>query len=157
MLQDYQTIFSQHQDHEATQAKAEEVLLSYPRVCRRAKAYEDNKSGVGSPAMDGMSKSHSVVNTVERRIVDGIYNVQKKHAIEQAIDACDKLERELLHLRYIKRQGDTETYMDLNISQSNYNHSIKPEALEQFAEVYMLDDLIVYKSENQTNSNKSNK
>lgn len=146
-LEDYQTIFSQHQDHEATQAKAEAVLLSYPRVCRRAKAYEDNKSGVGSPAIDGMPKSHSVINTVERRIVDGIYNVQKKHAIEQAIDACDELEAKLLRLRYIERQGDTDTYMDLKISQSSYNHSVKPEALEQFAEVYMLDDLIVYKSE----------
>lgn len=165
-LEDYQTIFSQHQDHEATQAKAEEVLKSYPKVCRRAWAYRNNKSGISSARVDGLPKNHTVINTVERRIVDGIYNSQKQDAIELSVDACGKMERQLLRLRYgikepsqsqkereegkapdVKLLTDTETYMDLKISQSNYNHNVKPEALEQFAEVYMLDDLTVYKSE----------
>lgn len=167
-LEDYQTTFSQHRDHKAIQEKVENLLSDYPKICRRAWAFDNNKSGIGSVSFDGLPKNHTVVNTVERRIVDGIYKKQQRDVIEKSVEACDPQDCKLLQLRYgikkysermkdkeagknpypvIKVKTDTETYMDLDIPQSTYNHDWKPDALEHFADIYMLDDLIVYKSD----------
>lgn len=128
-------------DKKATQEKAEDTLKSYPRMKRIAR--QDN-TGLSSPRFDGMPKSHSVVNTVERRLVQSIYAKRVVKEIPAAIDACDEVSQKVLKLLYLRGWSPEKVEEEIHCSDSKFSHKVKPEALTQFAEAYMLDDLKVY-------------
>lgn len=129
-------------DKKATQANADEKLKSYFRMKRIAR--RDN-TGLSSPSFDGMPKSKPAGNSVERRIVQSIYAKQVVKEIPAAINACDEVSKKVLTWLYLRGWDPEAIEEELHCSDSKFSHSLKPEALMQFAEAYMLDDLKVYR------------
>ena len=138
------TIFDKYIDHKATEDNVKQFLSrEYPRMKRIAR--RDN-TGVSSPSMDGMPKVSAYGNSVERRLVQSIYAKQVVEAVQDAIDCCDAFSSKVLTLLYLDGYSDTQTYTAIGYQRRNYFQRIKPRALLEFAEAYLLDDLKIYKS-----------
>lgn len=138
------TIFESFIDEKATEENVKKFLgREYPRMKRIAG--QDN-TGISSPSFDGMPKGRNAGNSVERRLVQSIYARQVVQAVGNAIHACDAFSCKVLTLLYIEGRSDTETYLEIGYQKRNYYQRIKPRALLEFAEAYMLDDLKIYKN-----------
>lgn len=139
-----QTIFESYIDQKATEENVKRFLKrEYPRMKRIAR--RDN-TGISSPSFDGMPKGINNGNSVERRLVQSIYARQVAQATKDAIDACDAFSCKVLTMLYLENKSDTETYMAIGYQRRNYFERIKPKALLEFAEAYLLDDLKIYKN-----------
>lgn len=139
-----QTIFEKNIDQKATEENVKHFLKrEYPRM-KRIAGRDD--TGISSPSMDGMPKGTNNGNSVERRLVQSIYARQVVEATHRAINSCDAFSSEVLKLLYLQGRSDTETYMKIGYQRRNYFQRIKPKALLEFAEAYMLDDLKIYKN-----------
>ena len=139
-----QTIFESFIDEKATEENVKKFLgREYPRMKRIAG--QDNM-GISSPSFDGMPKGRNAGNSVERRLVQSIYAKQVVQAVGSAIHACDAFSCKVLTMLYIEGRSDTETYLEIGYQKRNYYQRIKPRALLEFAEAYMLDDLKIYKN-----------
>lgn len=134
-------------DKKATQANADEKLKSYFRMKRIAR--RDN-AGLSSPSFDGMPKSKPAGNSVERRIVQSIYAKQVVKEIPAAINACDKQSQKVLKMLYFQGKTDVQVQEEIGYSHSRYFDHVKPTALLEFADAYLLDDLKVYNFPNRT-------
>lgn len=129
----------------------------FPRMLRASGLtsanYDAMIAGLKSPAMDGMPKSPTKLNNADATIVRRVYAQQIVKRTVEAIDRCDNVSKELLSMRYLDNYTDTMCYMTIGYSRSHYFDHIKPSALLQFADTYLLDDLHIYKSDlNQTQS-----
>lgn len=139
-----QTIFEEFIDQKATEENVKHFLgREYPRMKRIAG--RDN-TGISSPSFDGMPKGTNNGNSVERRLVQSIYAKQVVQATYNAIQSCDAFSCKVLTLLYLDGRSDTETYLAIGYQRRNYFQRIKPKALLEFAEAYLLDDLKIYKS-----------
>nr|DAX90268.1 MAG TPA: transcriptional regulator [Caudoviricetes sp.] len=138
------TIFDKYIDHKATEDNVKQFLSrEYPRMKRIAGR---DRTGVSSPSMDGMPKGSSYGNSVERRLVQSIYAKQVVEAVQDAIHCCDAFSCKVLTMLYINGYSDTQTYTAIGYQRSNYFSRVKPKALLQFADAYLLDDLKIYKN-----------
>lgn len=135
------TIFDNHIDRKATIHNVKQFFDEYPRMVRLAR--RDN-TGLSSPRMDGMPKGSSYGNSVERKLVQSIYAKQVVKATKAAMDACDSISRKILIDLYVHGWADKEVYVNIGYSESYYNHQIKPKALLEFAELYLLEPLQVF-------------
>ncbi|WP_251548310.1 ArpU family phage packaging/lysis transcriptional regulator [Limosilactobacillus caecicola] len=137
------TIFDKYVDKKATQENVKHFLQDeYPRMQRMAG--RDN-TGISSPSMDGMPKGSNYGNSVERRLVQSIYAKQVVREVRSAINDCDAFSSKVLTMLYLEGRSDTQTYLEIGYQERNYYKRIKPRALLEFAEAYMLDDLKIYK------------
>ena len=129
----------------------------FPRMLRisglTSANYDAMIAGLKSPAMDGMPKSPTKLNNADTTIVRRAYAQQIVKRTVEAIGRCNNVSKELLSMRYLDNYTDTMCYMSIGYSRSHYFDHIKPSALLQFADAYLLDDLHIYKSDsNQTQS-----
>ena len=136
------TIFDNHIDREATIHKVKQFFDEYPRMVRLAR--RDN-TGLSSPRMDGMPRGSNYGNSVERRLVQSIYAKQVVKETSEAINACDEFSKVVLRDLYLYGWSDNKTIMAIGYSRSRYFHYVKPKALLEFAELYMLEPLQVFK------------
>ncbi|MGF7436303.1 ArpU family phage packaging/lysis transcriptional regulator [Lentilactobacillus senioris] len=98
-----------------------------------------------SPSSDGMPKTQNTENSMERRIVQRLTAEQIVKRTIEAISHCDQRSKEVLDLLYLEDYSDTMCFMHIGYSRSHYFDVVKPEALLQFADCYMMDDLHIYK------------
>lgn len=129
----------------------------FPRMLRASGLTSTNYDAMiaelRSPAMDGMPKSPSKLNNADATIIRRAYAQQIVERTVEAIGRCDRIGKELLSMRYLNNYTDTMCYMSIGYSRSHYFEHIKPSALLQFADTYLLDDLHIYKSDsNRTKS-----
>lgn len=129
----------------------------FPRMLRASGLTSTNYDAMiaelRSPAMDGMPKSPSKLNNADATIIRRAYAQQIVERTVGAIGRCDSIGKELLSMRYLNNYTDTMCYMSIGYSRSHYFEHIKPSALLQFADTYLLDDLHIYKSDsNRTKS-----
>lgn len=136
------TIFDNHIDREATIQKVKQFFEEYPRMVRLAR--RDN-TGLSSPRMDGMPRGSNFGNSVERRLVQSIYAKQVVSETSEAINACDEFSKVVLRDLYLYGWSDNKTIKEIGYSESRYFHYIKPKALLEFAELYLLEPLQVFK------------
>ena len=102
-------------------------------------------SALKSPATDGMPKAPSTENHADVTIVRRLYAEQVVRRTIEAISHCSSRSKEVLDLLYLQDYSDTMVWMSIGYSRSHYFDHIKPDALLEFADTYMLDDLHVYK------------
>lgn len=100
-----------------------------------------------SPSMDGMPKAESVSNNADVTIVRRVYAEQVVKRTIEAISRCDEKSKEVLDMLYLQDYTDTMCYMSIGYSRGHYFDHVKPEALLQFADAYLLDDLHIYKGD----------
>lgn len=106
--------------------------------------YDELIAGLKSPSMDGMPKPPSRQNNADVIIVRRVYAQQVVRHTIQAISRCDNTSKDVLSQRYLDNYTDTMCYMAIGYSRSHYFDVIKPAALLQFADAYLLDDLHIY-------------
>lgn len=140
------TIFDNHIDREATIHKVKQFFDEYPRMVRLTR--RDN-TGLSSPRMDGMPRGSNYGNSVERRLVQSIYAKQVVKETNDAINACDEFSKVVLRDLYLYGWSDKKTIRNIGYSESQYYHHVKPRALLEFAELYMLESLQVFKTKKQ--------
>ncbi|AYM03132.1 ArpU family phage packaging/lysis transcriptional regulator [Levilactobacillus yiduensis] len=97
-----------------------------------------------SPSYDGMPKSQPSGNSTDARIVRRLYAEQIVKQTVVAIKHCGQDSRSILSSLYLQGDTDTMCFMELGFSESSYFHVRKPQALLEFADCYMLDDLHIF-------------
>lgn len=141
------TIFEKHIDVKATMERVINFFRKYPHLKRIARRAQINNTGISSPSFDGMPKGTNNGNSVERRLVQSIYARQVVEEVPQAISCCDTISQKVIKGLFFEGMSNQEVYESIGYEKSQYNEKIKPRALLQFAEAYLLDDLKVYKSD----------
>ncbi|WP_143463361.1 ArpU family phage packaging/lysis transcriptional regulator [Levilactobacillus enshiensis] len=128
-------------DKQATCHKVANFLKwTLPRMVRIAgKSLTDLRS----PNYDGMPKATASGNSTDARIVEKLYAQEVIKRTAEAMGHCDKDCREVLDMLYLQDYSDTMCYMAIGYSKSSFSHDKKPQALLQFADCYMLEDLRV--------------
>lgn len=128
-------------DKQATCHKVASFLKwTLPRMVRIAgKSLTDLRS----PNFDGMPKAPASGNSNDARIVQKLYAQEVIKETVKAISHCDKDCREVLDMLYLQNYSDTMCYMAIGYSKSSFSHDKKPEALLQFADCYMFEELHV--------------
>jgi len=101
-------------------------------------------TGLKSPSMDGMPKAPGFNNNADSTIVRRVTAEQIVKRTIEAIGHCDNTSKDVLSYLYLDNYTDTMCYMDLGYSESYYFHKVKPAALLEFADAYLLDDLHIY-------------
>lgn len=107
--------------------------------------YENMVDGLRSPSMNGMPKAQSATNNADVTIVRRVYAQEVVKRTVQAISRCDAKSKEILDMLYLQDYSDTMCYMEIGYSKGHYFDHIKPVALLEFADAYLLDDLHIYK------------
>jgi len=97
-----------------------------------------------SPTYDGMPKAMPAGNAAEARIVRRLYAEQIVKRTVVAIKHCSQDSQSILSSLYLQGDTDTMCFMELGFSESSYFHVRKPQALLEFADCYMLDDLHIF-------------
>lgn len=127
------------------------LAVTFPSMIRRSgmnepsqTEYEEMISGLKSPSMDGMPKAASAENHQDVTIIRRLYAQQVVKRTVEAISHCDQKSKEVLSQLYLDHFTDTMCWMNIGYSKSQYFDQIKPEALLQFADAYLLDDLHIY-------------
>lgn len=100
-----------------------------------------------SPSMDGMPRPSSISNNADITIVRRVYAQQVVKRTIEAISHCDEKSKEVLDMLYLQNYTDTMCYMSIGYSRGHYFDHVKPAALLQFADAYLLDDLHIYKED----------
>lgn len=97
-----------------------------------------------SPTYDGMPKATPAGNSTDARIVRRLYAEQIVKQTVVAIKHCSQDSQSILSSLYLQGDTDTMCFMELGFSESSYFHVRKPQALLEFADCYMLDDLHIF-------------
>lgn len=129
-------------DTDATIEKCKHHLkVTLPRMIRTS---GQDVASLKSPSMDGMPKAPSYKNNADSTIVRRLAAEQIVRRTIEAISNCDATAKQVLSFLYLDQYTDTMCYMAIGYSRSHYFDVIKPDALLQFADTYMLEDLHVY-------------
>lgn len=130
-------------DEEATINNCKKHLaVIFPKMLRVSGLSAAN---LKSPEMSDMPKAPASGNSMERRIYQRLYAEQVVKRTIEAISHCDQRSKEVLSSLYLDGYTDTMCYMHIGYSRSHYFDVVKPEALLQFADCYMLEDLHIEK------------
>lgn len=116
--------------------------VEYPAAKRRAKR---SISTISSPSMDGMPKGTPAGNIMENKLVNRAYCRQVAAAVPLVIKECSRWSRYILKLLYLEGYDDTYCIANLPYSDNWYYKKLKPRALMEFAEIYPIDELMVFK------------
>lgn len=131
-------------DHKKTRDRVQKFLAkSYPRFKRLARV---DLVSLQSPQLSGMPKGSPSGNPAEERLVNRAAARQVVQQTEQAIQACDRDSQEILRLM-IAGYKAKEIIARIGWSKSQYNDHLKPKALDQFAEAYQGEALVVKEPE----------
>jgi len=118
------------------------LAVTFPAMVRTSgKSVSDLKS----PTVDDMPRQTSSDNGIERRIYQRLYAEQVVRRTIEAISHCSETSKQVLSYLYLDEYTDTMCYMSIGYSRSHYFDHVKPAALLEFADAYLLDDLHVLK------------
>lgn len=127
------------------------LSVTFPSMLRRSGLnepsqtdYEEMISGLKSPSLDGMPKAQSSSNNQDVTIIRRLYAQEVVKRTIEAVGRCDQKSKEVLSLLYLDHYTDTMCWMTIGYSKSQYFDYVKPDALLQFADAYLLDDLHIY-------------
>ncbi|WP_252903782.1 ArpU family phage packaging/lysis transcriptional regulator [Secundilactobacillus oryzae] len=95
--------------------------------------------------MDGMPKSPSSENTADRRIVQRLFAEQVVKRTIEAFSHVSDRSKQVLSMLYIEEFTDGMCYRAIGYEKTQYFDKVKPHALLEFADAYLLDDLHIYK------------
>nr|DAH80708.1 MAG TPA: transcriptional regulator [Caudoviricetes sp.] len=138
-----ETIFDSAVDIDETISKVKHFFeVDYPAAERRAKV----KLGIiSSPSMDGMPKGTPVGNAMENKLVNRAYCRQVVEAVPLVIDSCSQWSQYILKTLYLQERSDDYCVANIPFSDSWYYKTLKPRALVEFAEIYPIEELMVFK------------
>lgn len=97
--------------------------------------------------VDGHTGTPDMSNINDSRIVQFLYAREVVRRTKEAIGQCSPISRDILMMIGFKRYTDIQCYRELGRSKSSYAHTDKPQALLEFADQYLLDNLHVYQAE----------
>ncbi|WP_125575959.1 ArpU family phage packaging/lysis transcriptional regulator [Levilactobacillus angrenensis] len=139
---DMGTLFPEVDEEATTQKVTHFLRVTLPKMVRVS---GQSMTDLKSPSYDGMPKAKPAGNAAEARIVRRLYAEQIVKQTVVAIKHCGQDSRSILSSLYLQGDTDTMCFMGLGFSESSYFHVRKPQALLEFADCYMLDDLHVFK------------
>ncbi|MGM9908021.1 ArpU family phage packaging/lysis transcriptional regulator [Limosilactobacillus sp.] len=116
--------------------------VDYPAAKRRAKW---NLSVISSPSFDGMPKGTPYGNVMENKLINRAYCRQVVKAVPLVIDDCSRWSRAILTTLYIDGHDDSYCINSLPYQENWYYKKLKPKALIEFAEIYPIEELMVFK------------
>lgn len=129
-------------DREATINQCKHFLaVTLPAMIRNS---GHSISELKAVQMDGMPKSPSSENTADRRIVQRLFAEQVVKRTMEAFSHCSETSKQVLSMLYIEGYTDGMCYRAIGYEKTQYFDRVKPRALLEFADTYMLDDLHIY-------------
>lgn len=138
-----ETIFDITVDVDATIKNVKHFFeVDYPAAKRRARR---RLSAISSPSFDGMPKGTPVGNLMENKLVNRAYCRQVVSAVPLTIKDCSRWSRIILDTLYTDGHSDDYCIAELPFSDSWYYKKLKPKAFIEFAEVYPIEELMVFK------------
>lgn len=116
--------------------------VEYPAAKRRAKR---NLAAISSPSFDGMPKGTPAGNVMENKLINRAYCRQVVAAVPLVVEGCSRWSRFILDTLYLHGHGDDYCIAELPYSDSWYYKKLKPAAFIEFAEIYPIEELMVFK------------
>ena len=129
-------------DEKKTIAITKRYLKQYPRLKTIARTTATLQSNWN---VSDKIKSGTISNIQEDRLLNRIAITQEVEEIEQTISNLDKLYKDILSGKYIKRQKtDFALYQDMNTSEASFYKTLQT-ALLDFACIFKNGELLQYK------------
>ena len=128
-------------DEKKTIAITKRYLKQYPRLKTIARTTATLQSNWN---VSDKIKSGTISNTHEDRLLNRIAITQEVEEIEQTISNLDKLYKDIMTEKYIKRQKtDFALYQDMNMSEASFYKTLQT-ALLDFACIFKNGELLQY-------------